>query len=416
MPILHARIVLPVGAPPLENGAVVVEAGRITAVGRRGDFSGAPVWDLGDVVLMPGLINAHCHLDYTVMRGAILPQSSFANWIRRINDLKRTLTDDDYQHSIAAGFAELRRWGTTGVFNIEAFPEVMVRMPRPPLRTWWFYELLDIRHRVHTEDVVAGALTFFDRRPDWLGGFGLSPHAPYSTSAELYELTTSCAEKHGMPWTTHLAETAEEMEMFAGASGEMFDFLKPLGRPMGDTGGTTPVRRILGRGLVPRGGLLVHMNCLSAEDWNIVADRAGTFSVVHCPNCHAYFDRPPFELERFRALGVPVCLGTDSLASNGSLNLFSEMRTVRQRHPTLTAAEVLDMVTRIPARAIGFPGLLGEIAAGAHADLIAVPYAGSLGGVEEAIPDNRSEIEWMMVAGRVVPPADARPSGGRVGP
>lgn len=402
MPILHARIVLPLGAPPIENGVVAVEEGRITVVGRREDVPGGPVCDLGEVVLMPGLINAHCHLDYTVMRGAILPQASFANWIRRINDLKRTLTDEDYLRSITAGFGELRRWGTTGVFNIEAFPELMVRMPPPPLRTWWFYELLDIRNRVHTDDVVAGALTFFGKRPDWLGGFGLSPHAPYSTSAELYELTRFCAEKHGMPWTTHLAETAEEMEMFAGASGEMFDFLKALGRPMDDAGGTTPVRRILGGDLVPRGGLLTHMNCLSADDWDLLAARVGEVAVVHCPNCHEYFARPPFELEKMRALGVPVCLGTDSLASNSALNLFSEMRTVRHRHPSLANAEILDMVTRAPARAIGLAGLLGEIAVGACADLIAVPYAGSPEGAVDAILENRREIDWMMVGGRTV--------------
>lgn len=225
MKLYRARIVLPLAAPPLVDGVVGVQSGRIAVVGRARDFS-AEAEDLGDVILLPGLINAHCHLDYTVMRGAILQQENFPNWVRRINDLKRTLTDDDYLASIASGFRELQKWGTTSVFNIESFPELMVRLPAPPLRTWWFYELMDIRNRIHTEDVVAGALTFFDHHPNWLGGFGLSPHAPYTTSGGLYELTKFCSENQAMPWTTHLAETDEEFEMFVKASGPLHDFLK----------------------------------------------------------------------------------------------------------------------------------------------------------------------------------------------
>lgn len=395
----RARLVLPLSAPPIPDGVVVVQAGRIRAVGRARDFPGAGGEDLGEVILMPGLINAHCHLDYTVMRGAILQQENFPNWVRRINELKRTLTDDDYLASIASGFDELRRWGTTGVFNIESFPELMVRLPAPPLRTWWFYELLDIRNRIHTEDVVAGALTFFDHHPNWLGGFGLSPHAPYTTSGGLYELTKFCSEKYAMPWTTHLAETEEEFEMFVRASGPLHDFLKKLGRRMDDVGGVTPVARLFEGPGVPRGGILAHMNCLSESDYRVLAARRDV-SVVHCPKCHEYFRRPRFALDRLREIGVSVCLGTDSLASNTSLNLFAEMRALRRTHPHISAAELVDMVTRRPARAIGLPGQLGEITPGAHADLIAVPFEGGAADVLEAVVENRAPIEWSLVEGR----------------
>ncbi len=178
--------------PPIEDGVVVVDGAEIVSVGRFADLAGGEVIDHGEVVLLPGLVNAHCHLDYSAMRGAILQRGSFSGWVRRINELKRTMTDDDYLASIAAGFAELRRWGTTTVLNVEAFPELMGRMSVPPLRTWWFYELLDLRNRIHTDEVVAGALSFFEERPAWQGGFGLSPHAPYSTSLELYRLARSC--------------------------------------------------------------------------------------------------------------------------------------------------------------------------------------------------------------------------------
>lgn len=402
MKTYRARIVLPLSAPPIDDGVVAVQSGRIAAVGRARDFSLDGVEDLGDVILMPGLINAHCHLDYTVMRGAILQQENFPNWVRRINELKRTLTDDDYLESIAKGFVELKKWGTTSVFNIESFPELMVRMPPPPLRTWWFYELLDIRNRIHTEDVVAGALTFFGHHPNWLGGFGLSPHAPYTTTAGLYELTKFCCEKYSMPWTTHLAETDEEFEMFVRASGQLHDFLKKLGRPMTDVGGITPVARLFQGPGVPQGAILAHMNCLSESDYQILAGRRDV-SVVHCPKCHDYFQRPLFALDRFREIGISVCLGTDSLASNSTLDLFAEMRALKKTHPHVSAAELVDMVTRRPARALKAAGMLGEISVGAHADLIAIGFDGSLSDAVEAVIENRQPVPWLMVDGRPMP-------------
>ena len=401
MKTLRARIILPVGSPPIEDGAVVVERGRVVSVGPWEGGGGPEVEDLGEVVLMPGLINAHCHLDYSLMKGAILYSGSFSAWVRRINELKRTQTDDDYLDAIAAGFRELRGNGTTGVFNIESFPELMVRMPPPPIRTWWFYELMDIRSRIHTDDVVAGALAFFEASKDWLGGFGLSPHAPYTTSRELYELIRDCCERYKMPMMTHLAETREEFEMFSKSSGVLYEFLAGLGREMGDTGGTTPVRHLMEKGTLPKGTILTHMNVLEESDWDLMAERKGDFSVVHCPNCHEYFGREVFPLERFRELGINLCLGTDSLASNRALNLFEEMRTVRKNHRGVPAEDVLDMVTRNAARAIGREGRLGEIREGAHADLIAVPYEGTAGNALAAVIENREAIDWMMVDGKM---------------
>jgi cytosine/adenosine deaminase-related metal-dependent hydrolase len=393
MVTLHrARLVLPIGSPPVDNGALAVSGASFATVGSftelRAEFPGAKVVDHGEAVLMPGLINAHCHLDFTCMRGAILPNRSFSGWVRRINELKRTCSDDDYLASIAEGFSELRKWGTTTLLNIESLPELMVHLPPPPIRTWWFYELLDIRNRIHTEDVVAGALSFFEQRPKWHGGFGLSPHAPYTTSLELYRLARFCAEKYGMPFTTHLAESDEEMEMFAAGAGPLFDFLKALGRDMRDCGKGTPIRHLLEADALPHGAILAHMNQLGPGDEELLAARAGAFSIVHCPNCHEYFERAPFPYETLRRLGFAISLGTDSCASNRGLNLFDEMRTFRRNFPGVSPAEVLEMVTRHPAAALGLSGRLGELRAGARADFLALPFAGGIGEVFEAIVAN----------------------------
>jgi cytosine/adenosine deaminase-related metal-dependent hydrolase len=324
------------------------------------------------------------------MRGAILTNGSFSAWVRRINELKRTMTDEDYIASITAGLGELRKWGTTTVLNIESLPELMVHLPPPQIRTWWFYELLDIRSRIHTDDVVAGALSFFEQRPSWHGGFGLSPHAPYTTSVELYQLVRFCAEKYGMPFTTHLAESDEEMQMFADGSGPLFDFLQGLGRDMSDCGSKTPIRNLLEAEALPRGAILVHMNQLGAGDAELLAPHHDSFSIVHCPNCHRYFDRAPFPYETLHGLGFRISLGTDSCASNRGLNLFDEMQTFRRNFPNVAPADLLDMVTRNPASALGLPGHFGELRAGARADFITLPFAGPVSESFDAVIENRT--------------------------
>lgn len=388
----------------MEDGALLVDGATIAAVGPfaelRRDHPGAEVVDHGEVVLLPGLINAHCHLDYTVMRGAILPNGSFSAWVRRINDLKRTLTDADYLASIASGFDELRRGGTTTVLNIESFPELMVHLPPPRLRTWWFYEMIDIRNRIHTEDVVAGALTFFEERPAWLGGFGLSPHAPYTASLELYRLARFAAEQSGMPFTTHLGESDEEQAMFAEGAGPLFDFLAGLGRDMSDCGRRTPIQHLLEADALPRGAILAHMNHVTSADEALLAPRAADLAIVHCPNCHVYFDRAPFPFETWRRLGFRVSLGTDSCASNRGLNLFDEMQTFRRAHLDLAPVEILELVTRNPARALGHGGRLGELSSGARADFLTLAYAGGADDVFDAVVENRESPRAVFVNGQ----------------
>src|SRR5437763_16669694 len=143
--IIRARIGVPMNGDPIEDGAVAVEGNIITSVGRfaaPGTNPATEVLDLGGHVLLPGLINGHCHLDYTLLRGRIPPQQSFADWIRAINAEKAKVSKEDYLASIAEGFAEAKRFGTTTIANLTAFPELIPRMD-PPIRTWWFAELID---------------------------------------------------------------------------------------------------------------------------------------------------------------------------------------------------------------------------------------------------------------------------------
>lgn len=404
--ILRSRILVPVSAPPVEDAAVVVDGHRIVAAGRfkdlRAHFSGE-VSDLGEAVLLPGLINAHCHLDFTVFRHAISPPQSFAAWIQRLNALKRNLDVDDYVASISSGFAELKRWGTTTVFNIESFPEVLLRIAPPPIRTWWFYEMIDLRRVLPTEEHMAGALSFFRKRDGWLGGFGLSPHAPYTASIDLFLHAVRCARAMNMPLTSHVAESAEEDWMFRDRAGALYEFLARLGRDMSDCAGHSSFWNLVHAGCITPETILVHLNELAEDDLQACAapPLEGRLQVVHCPQSHRYFTHRPFPLARLRRNGANISLGTDSLASCDSLSLFEEMRRVRDTQSWLSPEEILEMVTINPARKLNLSGRLGCVAPDALADLISIPFFGKLESVFDEIVANETPIDWMMINGSV---------------
>lgn len=394
-------------APPFENGAVAVDGNSIVAIGTPEELAwldDGPSVDLGEVALFPGLINAHCHLDYTMMRYAIAPPKSFTAWVQRINALKRSLDSEDYLNSIQRGFKELQKWGTTSVCNIEAFPELMPGMPEPPIRTWWFYEMIDIRHRITTDDVVAGALSFFHNRPHSLSRFGLSPHAPYTASRPLYDLANACASTMTMLLTTHVAESREEAEMFRSGTGPLYEFMASLGRPMNDCSKGSIFSQLWNAGAINPSWILAHMNELSEDDFALLANlpRGSTPPIVHCPGSHAYFGHSPFQFKRLHSLGVNISVGTDSLASTHSLSLFEELRRLQQTDPWLSPKELLSTVTVNPARALRRQGRLGRIGPGALADLIALPVSGGLETIYEEIVDYRAPIPWLMIDGKTI--------------
>src|SRR4029077_18649443 len=222
--IIRARMVVTMDGAPIENGAVAVSGNRIVDVGRvykiKTPNAGNAV-DLGEQVLLPGLINAHCHLDYTCLRGKIPPQKSFTDWIRVINAEKSELSPKDYVASINDGFEEAKRFGTTTIGNLTAFPGLIPRV-QPPIRTSWFAELIDIRAPESANELVDAAIEALNQTRTW----GLAPHALFTASKDLFCRCEEIAQRENILLTTHLAESREEMEMFRDASGPLYEFMQ----------------------------------------------------------------------------------------------------------------------------------------------------------------------------------------------
>jgi len=412
--IIRAGTVVTMDGLPIDNGAVAVSGSRITNVGKFSDISatnsGEQIIDLGEQALLPGLINAHCHLDYTCLRGKIPPPKSFTEWIQAINAEKANLSPENYIGSINDGFAEATRFGTTTIANLTAFPELVSRI-QAPIRAWWFAELIDVRDPSRANEIVDAAVETLKSAEHW----GLAPHAPFTASANLYRRCEEVARLENALLTTHLAESSEEMSMFRDASGTLYDFLKEIGRDMSDCGVQTPVARfleILGRGGSPnrpraievnRPYLLVHLNELGESDFDLLGRAARKFSIVHCPRSHAYFGHSPFQFHKLRKAGLNICLGTDSLASNDDLSLFAEMRAFQKEFPKLPPDEIFRMVTLNPALALAKPHVLGRIGKNCWADLIAVPITGSTSAFEEIVAFDRV-VSWLMINGQVQNP------------
>jgi cytosine/adenosine deaminase-related metal-dependent hydrolase len=405
--LLRARTVLPVCAPPIDDGAVLVRGGHIEAVGKFSELSGADpgdVVDLGHAILLPGLINAHCHLDYTGMAGQLRPARHFSDWIKAIVALKSGWSYTDYAESWLKGAKMLLRTGTTTVVDIEAVPELLPEVvTATPLRVVSCLELLSVRSRQTARQMVQAAVEKLGTLPGEPPG--LSPHAPYSTSPELLRAAAVAARERGWLLTTHVAESEDEFEMFQVGRGSMFDWLKPQ-RDLSDCGQGTPVAYLARHGVLSPHFLAVHANYLAPGDAALLA-LAGA-SVVHCPGSHAFFGHQKFPLNELIKTGVNLCLGTDSLATmpvkrneTAELNLFSEMRRLAENYPALKPQRILAMTTMNAAHAIGRPTELGRLAPGSCADLIAVPR-GKTRDPYQAVLNHRGDVLASMVRGRWV--------------
>ena len=376
--------------PPIENGAVCFEEGRVQWIGRWPECSesmveaGTKVVDLGEVALMPGLINGHCHLDYTNMAGQIPPPRYFPDWVKTILSFKAHWSFSEYAESWLKGARMLLESGTTTVADIESVPELPPETwNATPLRIFSFCEVTGVKSQRHPEEILTEALAWIENLPKLPGKeAGLSPHALYSTNPELMQKAARVAREQGLRLCTHLAESESEFQMFSDARGPFYDWLKGQ-RNMSDCGKGSPVRLASEYGLLGENLLAVHVNYLGPGDAELLGQSRG--SVVHCPRSHEYFGHADFPFTELKKAGVNICLGTDSLASalkmggaNPELNLWGEMRLFARRYPSVSPREIFEMVTLNGATALGKAGEVGALAVGTMADGVAVTYTGPI--------------------------------------
>ena len=413
--IIRARTVLPLSCPPIDDGAVLVTANRIRAVGPWRELQSQAhhrrVVDLGEVILLPGLVNAHCHLDYTDMGGQLPAPKTFLDWIPLITAAKASWSYSDYAASWLNGAHMLLKSGTTTVADIEAMPDLLPEVwDATPLRVYSFLEMTGIKSRRDPSEILHEAVDKLESLAHQRNHLGLSPHAPYSTRPELLQLAGRLAKKRRWRISTHVAESEQEYDMFRHARGAMHDWLRRNDRDNSDCGLRSPVQHLERNGLLGDHLLAIHVNVLARGDAQLLGRRG--VHVVHCPRSHDYFRHPPFERQRLARAGANVCLGTDSLAtvrksgkSKITLDMFEEMRALADKDTTVSPEEILRMATINGARALGQSRRIGELTPRALADLIAIPYTGKKAGLYEAVLAHTGPVCAGMIDGRwIIPP------------
>lgn len=414
--LLRSRQLYPVTAPPIEDGAVLVLDGKIAWVGRWKDRPElrCSALDLGDVVLSPGWVNAHCHLEYSHLARRLPPGDNFVGWILGILQAKKASRLADYREARILGADQLVATGTTTVGDILSVPELWEdRWALNGIRCKPYWEVTGVLRGSEPRALLQDALNRLGSPASAIGDFGsnpgtrlpagLSPHSPYSTLPGLLAAMATSGGESGVELTLHLAESRAEWEMFTQRRGPLFEWLKAF-RPMEDCDGSTPVATVGRAGIFSSRLLAAHVNYLGVGDARTLGTRG--VSVVHCPRSHAYFGHDPFPWGELVAEGVNVCLGTDSLASVRSesesapeLSMQAELREWVSRRPDLRPEQAVEMATLSGARALGLEGNAGELKVGAWADLVATPGVDPLKQVAETLIYHRGAVAATWLAG-----------------
>jgi aminodeoxyfutalosine deaminase len=397
----HASWLLPISEPPVRDGWVAVDRGRVASIGRRlPSGAGAPIdVDLGRVAIMPGVVNAHTHLELSYLRGEVPAAAAFVPWIRGVMEARRQRPDPgaaEILDAIDLALDEATAAGTALVGDISNTLVTFDALSRSALAAVVFYEL--IRFNAPDPDAFVGeacrriaALARTERLRA-----SLAAHAPYSVGPLVFRAIRSAIDRDPfVPCSVHVSESPEEVEFIRTGGGSWRALLEEVHAwdPSWIAPGVSPVQFLDDSGFFDSRVLAVHGVQMSAADLCRLAARGTT--LVTCPrsNRHTAAGVPP--VADFYASGVRVAVGTDSLASTPDLNIFAELAAMRALAPDVPASALLASATVQGARALGFDADFGTIEPGKSARLLAVE-----------IPPGAVDVEEYLVSG--IQPAQLR--------
>lgn len=345
---LSAAWIAPVCSPTIRDGIVSFVGDRLNYVGLP---DGRPIdAHFGSSIILPGLVNAHTHLDLTGAAGKTPPRLSFIDWLKSVIEFRKTRPDvsNDLQHG-----AELcLQSGTTLIGDIAGTPLSIQAIPNSPLRRVAFFELLGLNPERGEQAFTAWRAAGF---------IPAGPHAPYS----FHKSGLDKVIQHAPLLSIHLAESREEQKLLEHHTGPFVEFLKSLGVWYPD-GLANSWNDILKR-LDACPSLVVHGNYLEPS-----TPFPKNATLVYCPRTHAAFGHPPHPFRQFLERGIRVVFGTDSLASNPDLSVLNEARFVAKQHPDFDLTTLLHMITDWSASALLRGDRCGSLAVDKNADLCIV--------------------------------------------
>ncbi|MEO8881762.1 MAG: amidohydrolase family protein [Gemmatimonadaceae bacterium] len=389
----HARWVLPISSPPIRDGTVAELGGRIVYVGPRAnapDGQGEIDRDLGNCALLPGLINAHTHLELTAFRG-LLEDLSFRDWIARLQGAKvAVMTPERFLDSARWGIAEGLRAGITTFADTCDSGMVLEAMRERGVRGIMYQEVFspsaDPKAVSDAAARLAGQLARHDAFETDLQHVGVSPHAPYTVSDPLFALVARSGRKIAI----HIAESDAEHRFVSEGEGPFADAHRARGFPVARRA-ESPIALLEKLGVLDAKPLLIH--CVRVSDSDIAAIASSESTIAHCPISNAKLGHGIAPLLEMLDAGIAVGLGSDSMAANNRMHLLEESRTavlaqrIRVSRPdALPAARAIELATLGGARALGLADRVGSLEVGKEADLAAFDLT-TLAGSADADPE-----------------------------
>ena len=404
--------ILTLDGEPLRDGAVAVRSGRVAQVGPAAEVIAGnpdlPVEDRGDAIIAPGFVDAHCHLEWSLLDG-LLPPAGFAEWLGGLLPLRMRMLPGDYGAAADLGALRALEAGTTTLADSGPTGAGARATAASGQRALVHLEAFGRETgdaATETAGRMADAVGALDALVGPRGRAGVSPHAPYTVGPALWAALRAHPGLAGRPWATHLAESADEERVIAGGDGPLGALFAAAGLEPGrweGRDGDGPVARVTAAGVTAPG--LVAAHCVRLGDGDAATLAAAGIAVAHCPrsNVHLRCGRAP--LEDLRAAGVTVALGTDSPASGGDYDLRGEARACRATHAgtlDLAAEELMRLITIDAARALGLGGELGSLVPGARADLVVLDPRGPAGDPWEAALDAGTVVRDAVAGGEVL--------------
>jgi aminodeoxyfutalosine deaminase len=389
----------------VENGTLIIDDGNIVEITKSTGNNDDTDLNLSDYLLMPGFVNAHCHLGLSALDKKLSPAESFVEWIRALIPLNSGLDDESRVRGIRAGADAMRRSGVTALGDYIADPELLPVIDGLGFRSVLFVETIgfDPEKAQVLSDKAENVLKNEVLSP--LGRIGLAPHAPYSVSPDLFQNLAKLAEQYQCPISCHVAETKEESRFLVLGDDSLEELLKERSswNSSWHPPYKSPIQYLSSLKFLDR-LIAVHCNFVS-DDLDTMVDKK--VSAVFCPKSTEWFGRA--EIMPVRALldrKVTVALGTDSLASNDSLNFLRELRMADKLLPDVSRMEILNMATCAGAEALGLQ--CGKLVCGQKADLIGFHVPSSYSGSWSDVPfePHRHKVDFYMVDGKpyVFPP------------
>jgi 5-methylthioadenosine/S-adenosylhomocysteine deaminase len=377
--IYSARWVIPVTSSHIDNGAVAIDEDKIVGVGIRKDiaqkFPTANVHDFGQSAIIPGLINAHTHLELTAMRGYLEnEESDFFAWLRKLTVARlERMTPDDLQVSAAWGACEAARAGITSVGDAsDSAGMSMKALKEVGLRGIVFQESFGPDPRLVDENLLKLKTKVAELREieSDLVRVGVSPHAPYTVCSEQLELIAELAHTERLPLMMHAAESAAEEAFLVYGRGIFADGLAKRNIKWAAPGVST-IQYLKERGVLATKPLLAH--CIRVDEQDIETLAETKSKIAHCPKSNAKLGHGRAPLATFLDGGIEVGLGSDSVASNNTCDMLEEARfaaLIARSDRFVTASEAMSFATVGGAGCLGMNGSVGELTEGAQADLV----------------------------------------------